>query len=460
MTAAADQGEMGPSSARTLADLSAAEAARKIVEGAITSEELVGACLERIAEVDETVQAWTHLDTDYALEQARRADAARGAGEPCGPLHGVPVGIKDIFDTDDMPTEDGSPLHAGRAPVDDASAVARLRDAGAIIMGKTVTTEFAVFSPGKTRNPHDPSRTPGGSSSGSAAAVASRMVPLAIGSQTHGSTIRPASYCGILGFKPSHGLISRHRMLALSRALDHVGMFARTVEDIALIAEQLMGYDENDPDTRPGGRLELRAVATAEPPMPPKFAFVKTPAWDKAEDDTKEAFAELVEHLGPQASEVKLTEPFEQARALLEIILRTDLARHLGREYERGRDQMSESLREMIEDGQKHLAVDYLRAIEMAELLGEALDGLFDDYDAILTPAAPGEAPQGLEATGNPMFSTIWTLCGVPAITVPIMQGANGMPLGAQLVGRRRDDARLLRTARWLANDLADGDAP
>src|SRR5437867_13120357 len=240
-----------------LHSLSASEAARFIREGVI-----VEACLARVREVDEQVQAWTFLDPDYALAQARALDQLRLEGKPIGPLHGVPIGVKDIFDTADLPTENGSVLCAGRTPSRDATTVAMLRAAGAVIMGKTVTTEFAYFSPGKTRNPHNPEHTPGGSSSGSAAAVATEMVPLAIGSQTNGSTIRPAAFCGVLGFKPTHGLISRHGVLTLSRTLDHVGLFARTVEDIALLAEQLVGYVGRDPDTRHRPRIPFIEVAT------------------------------------------------------------------------------------------------------------------------------------------------------------------------------------------------------
>src|SRR5262245_21322204 len=232
-----------------LYSISATEAAQLIGDGVISSEELVAACLARIQEVDPQIQAWAFLDPDHALAQARALDQLRLAGKPIGPLHGVPIGIKDIFDTADMPTENGSVLCSGRTPSRDATVVSLLRGAGAVIMGKTVTTEFAYFSPGKTRNPINPEHTPGGSSSGSAAAVAANMVALAIGSQTNGSTIRPAAYCGVIGFKPSHGLISRHRVSPLSRTLDHVGLFARSIDDIALLAEQLIAYDENDSDT-------------------------------------------------------------------------------------------------------------------------------------------------------------------------------------------------------------------
>ncbi|PYN39331.1 MAG: amidase, partial [Candidatus Rokuibacteriota bacterium] len=231
--------------------LSASEAARLIREGVLSSAELVQACLARVRETDAEVQAWAFLDPDHALAQARAADDWRLGGRPLGPLHGVPVGIKDIIDTADMPTENGSVLHAGRTPSRDAAVVSMLRAAGAVIMGKTVTTEFAVRAPGKTKNPHNSAHTPGGSSSGSAAAVAAGMVPAALGSQTGGSTIRPASFCGVYGLKPTHGLIPRHGMFRLSRTLDHVGLFARTIEDLALLMEQLVGHDERDPDSRP-----------------------------------------------------------------------------------------------------------------------------------------------------------------------------------------------------------------
>src|SRR4029434_9926571 len=224
--------------------LTASTAARLICDAVISSEQFVEACLARIREVDGQVQAWSFLDPDHALAQARAADESRLQGRPTGRLHGVPVGVKDIFDTADMPTENGSVLYAGRTPSRDATVVARLRAAGAVVMGESVTPEFPYFSPGKTRNPHNPEHTPGGSSSGSAAAVAAGMVPLALGSQTNGSTIRPAAYCGVVGFKPTHGMISRQGILTLSRTLDHVGLFARTIEDIALLAEQLIGQDE------------------------------------------------------------------------------------------------------------------------------------------------------------------------------------------------------------------------
>ncbi len=439
-----------------LAQLSAVEAVEAIASGRLTSEELVRACLERIDQIDDTVKAWTHLDPEHALEQARAADLSRQEGKALGPLHGIPIGVKDIFDTKDMPTEDGTVLHAGRTPVEDATVVARMRTAGAIVMGKTVTTELALYAPGKTANPHDPERTPGGSSSGSAAAVAAHMVPLAIGTQTNGSVIRPASFCGVWGFKPSHGMISRHRILQLSRHLDQVGVFARTIEDAALFASELMAYDERDPDTRPRARPKLVETMLEEPPVTPRLAFVKTPVWDQASEDSHEAFHELVEHLGENAAEATLAPSFDEAHELHRTILDADLARCFEREYAEGKDKLSAKLREMIEHGQKCLAVDYNEAVSRVPLLTGLFDEIFQQYDAILTPATTGEAPLGLESTGSPTFCTIWTLCGMPAVSLPILQGANGLPIGAQLVAPKGDDARLLRTARWLA-ELVEG---
>jgi Asp-tRNA(Asn)/Glu-tRNA(Gln) amidotransferase A subunit family amidase len=436
--------------------LSASEAARLIRDGAISSEQLIEACLARVREADGEVQAWAFLDPDYALEQARAADDLKRQGLPIGPLHGVPVGIKDIFDTADMPTENGSVLHAGRMPARDASVVALLRAAGAVIMGKTVTTEFAFRAPGKTRNPHNPEHTPGGSSSGSAAAVAAGMVPLAIGSQTNGSIIRPAAFCGVVGFKPTHGLIPRYGMLAQSRTLDHVGLFARTVEDIALLAEQLVGYDERDPDTRPRARIPFLSVTSAEPPLSPMFAFVKTPHWVRADEDTKESFAELGEILGDRIEAIELFPSSLEGWECHRTVQEAEMAANLEHEWQRGRERMSEVLRSQIERGREARALDYQRAMNSVQPMVEAFQELFEQrYDAILTPCAPGPAPRGLASTGDPAFCTLWTLCGMPAVSLPLLQSKDGLPLGVQLVGPRLGDARLLRTARWLASLIA-----
>jgi Asp-tRNA(Asn)/Glu-tRNA(Gln) amidotransferase A subunit family amidase len=436
--------------------LSAVDAAQQIREGTLSSEDLVKACLERIRELEPKIQAWTFLDEAHALAQASAADELRRSGQAVGPLCGVPVGVKDIIDTADMPTENGTVLHAGRTPRHDAAVVTRLRAAGAIILGKTVTTECAYFHPGKTRNPHDPDHTPGGSSSGSAAAVAAGMVPLALGSQTNGSLIRPAAFCGVYGFKPTHGLIPRTGILKLSHTLDHVGVFARTLEDIALAAEELVGYDEGDPDTRPRARVPFRAVAAEEPPIPPVIAFVKTPMWKHAEPETQEAFAELVEALGDRVEEVELFPSATEAWDWHKTVMEAEMAANLEREWLSGREKLSEKLRALIERGREIRAVDYQRALARIAPVQESFEELFTQrYDAILTPAAPGTAPKGLDSTGDPSFCTLWTLVGLPAVSMPLLQGANGLPLGVQLVGRRHFDARLLRTARWLARQVA-----
>lgn len=438
-----------------LNQLHAIDAARGIREGLFSSEELVQSCLDHVRAVDEKVRAWAFLDPEHALQQARAADEWRLEGRAVGALHGVPVGIKDIIDTHDMPTEDGTVLHAGRMPDRDATLVARLREAGAVIMGKTVTTELATYAPGKTRNPHAPDHTPGGSSSGSAAAVAAGMVPLAVGTQTNGSVIRPAAYCGVFGFKPTFGLISRHGVLRQSRWLDQIGVFARCVEDLALIAEPLIGFDENDPDTRPVARLPLLATATQDPPLRPWLAFVKTPMWEQAEKETQEAFAELVEHIGERVEEFEFPAQFRQAIEWHRTIMEADIAKSFAAEYERGADKLSASLRGQIERGRRVPAVDYNRALDRIPALNGALNELFEQRcDVIVTPATTGTAPRGLDSTGDPVFCTLWTLCGMPTVTLPLMRGENGLPLGVQLVGRRGDDARLLRTARWLVNHL------
>lgn len=457
MTASGNNLSNGPAGTtqQYLSAMSATQAAAAIRAGEMTAEELVQACLNAIEANEDRVRAWHYLDPAHALDQAREADSQRRSGMPTGPLHGIPIGIKDIFDTRDMPTEDGTPLHRGRTPAYDATAVARLREAGAIIMGKTVTTELAVYSPGKTRNPHDPGRTPGGSSSGSAAAVASGMVPLAIGSQTNGSIIRPATYCGVYGYKPSHGMISRHRVLQLSRNLDHVGVFARSVEDVALIARQMMGYDERDPDMRPRPLPDLVSLACEAPPTPPRLAFIRTSAWDQAESDLREGFDELIDFLGDHVTEVELPQLFSRAYEWHRCIMEADLAVNLRREYTRGASALSGELARMIERGRQVLAIEYNQALESVPMLVDIIAEMLLEYDAIITPAATGEAPVGLESTGSPIFCTPWSLCGVPAISLPLLEGSNGMPIGVQMVASKGDDGRLLRTARWLAEATA-----
>ncbi|HEX6144650.1 MAG TPA: amidase [Geminicoccaceae bacterium] len=434
--------------------MSARALAAALHDGRTSAAEVVERCLERIAAREEEVRAWTFLDPDHARRQARALDDFRRHGLPMGPLHGVPVGVKDIVDTKDFGTENGTVLHAGRRPRQDATIVQRLRSAGAVVLGKTVTTELAAYAPGKTRNPHDPAHTPGGSSSGSAAAVADGMVPLAIGTQTNGSVIRPAAFCGVYGFKPSHGLIPRTGVLAQSRPLDTIGTMGGYLEDAALLAEVLIGADGHDPDVLPVAPPRLLELLDQPPPVVPTLAFVRSPVWDQAEEETRSAFAELQGALGDRVEEVELPSAFARAHDLQRTLMEADFARSFHDLYERGADQLSPTMRGQIERGRTLLAVDYNRAVEAIAVYNTVLDGLFDRYDAILTPSAPGPAPRGLDATGSPAFCTIWTLCGTPALTLPLLQSERGLPIGVQLVGCKNEDGRLLRTARWLVETL------
>jgi Asp-tRNA(Asn)/Glu-tRNA(Gln) amidotransferase A subunit family amidase len=423
--------------------------------GALRAVEVAESFLARVHETDERVEAWAFLDQDHVMKQAKALDDLRRSGRPIGPLHGVPVGLKDIIDTRDMPTANGTAIDAGRRPGRDSFVAAQLRASGALIMGKTVTTELAYFTPNRTRNPHDPGRTPGGSSSGSAAAVAAGMVPLALGTQTAGSVIRPASFCGIFGFKPTHGLIPRTGILGQAPELDTVGAFAQTLEGAALLAEAIQGFDPQDTDTSPQPRHRLLDDCRSKPPLKPLFAFVRSPVWEHAEETTKEAFAELVEALGEQCDAVELPEVFANGGAAQNTLMLTGMARSYRAYYERARDQLSDRLRKAVEEGRAISAQDYLTARDWREVLNAGLEQIFERYDAILTPTAPGEAPVGLEATGDPVFCRLWTLCGTPTVSLPLLTGPAGMPLGVQLVGRRGWDGRLLRTARWLVDHLA-----
>lgn len=440
-----------------LTALTATKAAEKLRSGAMSAETYTQACLDQIAAREPTVHAFAHLDAAHALAQARALDERKRKGEPLGALHGVPVAIKDIFDTSDYPTECGSPLRRGNRPTRDAASVERLRRAGAVIIGKTVTTEFAYFHPGPTRNPHDPERTPGGSSSGSAAAVAAHMAPLAIGSQTNGSVIRPATFCGVFGFKPTHGTISRARTLVLSHALDHVGVFANALEDCALILDVLAGFDGEDPDSRQSEPVFRKAIAETSTAQP-RLAFVRTPVWNKADEEARAAFAALVEKLGTVVVEtVDLPDYFAGAWPDQRTVMAVDMKRNLGALVEAGDDKDSSSqLREFLAEGQKTSAERYQAARDNTRRYRDGIAEILKNHDAILTPAAPGVAPKGM-ATGDPAFNSLWSLTGVPAVTLPLLKGQQGMPIGVQLIGNFGADAALLRTANWLWRRMASG---
>jgi len=430
---------------------SATEIAGRIARAELSAEAFARELLQRVHETEPRVQAWAWLDPDHLLAQARAFDERCRLGQAGGPLGGLPVAVKDIIDVAGLPTEDGTVLHAGRIADSDAAVVTALRRVGGLPMGKSVTTELATYAAGKTRNPHDLAHSPGGSSSGSAAAVAAGMAPLAIGTQTNGSVIRPAAFCGVVGFKPSFGCISRAGVLTQSPTLDQIGVFARTVDDAALLAQALFGHDERDPATRPLPVPPLADIARSEPPAQPRFAWIATPWWDRVAPDARAAFGELLARLGGSAVPRELPTDAEGAIDRHRTIMEADIAGSYESDYERDRDRLSPSLRAQIERGREVTAVQYRRAVEGIPPLVAALDPLFAEFDAILTPATLGTAPRFEDGTGDPLMCTLWTLCGVPAVSLPLLRGANGLPLGVQLVGRRGDDARLLRTARWLA---------
>ena len=442
--------------AGAILSLSAVDLKGRLASGALRAVELVEACLARIASLEPQVQAWAWLDGAHALEQAAALDKRRAAGLPIGALHGLPVGLKDIIDTKGIPTANGTVIDAGRVPAQDAWLVSRLRAEGAIVMGKTVTTECAYLHPGRTRNPHNTAHTPGGSSQGSAAAVAAGMVPLAIGTQTGGSVIRPASFCGIVGFKPSFGMIPRSGILTQSPFLDTVGVFAKTVEDCALLAEVLAGHDPADPATAPQPTPRLFDTAMAKAPVTPMIALVALPGQEQADPEMLGAMAELAGLL-PDCFEVPLP-GFDDIAAIRQRINFAEMAKCYYALERRGRDQMSDPLRAALDEGKAVLARDYIAALDWRDLMNTVLTQIFERCDVIMCPAALGPAPEGLESTGSALFNGLWTLAGVPAITLPLFTAENGMPMGVQLVARRGDDARLLRTARWLAHHVQTSD--
>lgn len=428
-----------------------------IASGAITAEAATAACLNRIAQTEPQLRAWAYVDGQNAMAQARALDQRRKSGAAIGVLHGVPVGIKDVIDTAGMPTEYGSPIAKGRVPPQDALVVARLRTAGAVILGKTVTTECAFMHPSDSRNPHDPARSPGGSSAGSAVAVASGQVPVAVGTQTGGSVIRPASYCGIVGFKPSYGLIGRTGILPQSPFLDTVGAFGRDLQDAALLAEVMAGHDPQDSATAMQPVPRLAQAASEAPPLPPLLSVVALPG---AQQVMLDALGELTDALGGRAHRVDLPAVFAEADQIRRRINLAELAKCYYALEHQGRDQMSATLRDGLDEGKQTLARDYLAALDWRQVLNAGLDELLTRCDAILCPASPGPAPELSEnSTGSPAMNGPWTLCGVPAITLPLLTDANGLPMGVQLIGRRGEDARLLRVAHWLMEQFHDSTA-
>lgn len=424
----------------------------RLASGALDALTLIDSYIARIEAREAEVGAWAWFDPEFARAQARTLDAYRRSGRPLGRLHGLPVALKDVIDTAKIPTENGCDRDAGRIPLRDAFVVERLKKEGAIIMGKTVTTELAFMHPGKTANPHNLAHTPGGSSQGSAAAVADGMVPLAIGTQTGGSIIRPASYCGVMGYKPTFGAIPRRGVLTQSPTLDTVGVFASDPAGAALLAEVLFGHDPEDSATALCPAPALHTAALSAPPIAPVFGFVTPPGWDTATPQMREAFDELVSALGEQAFELPLPSVFVDAAEQRKKINFAEMAYHYYHYAKDMGDGLSEVTRDAIADGNAIPARDYLSACDRPKLLNAALDEMLTRCDAILCPAATGPAPKGLASTGDPIFNGLWTLCGTPCLSLPLLTSEEGLPMGVQLVGARNNDARLLRTAQWLFN--------
>jgi Asp-tRNA(Asn)/Glu-tRNA(Gln) amidotransferase A subunit family amidase len=418
--------------------LSAAEAVARLSSGSLTAEQLTRDHLDRI-EARASVKAWQHFDPDYALAQARAADRA---GRP-GLLAGLPVGVKDVIDTADMPTQHGSPIYRGNRPFADAACVALTRMAGGTILGKTVTTEFANRFPGATVHPHNPAHTPGGSSSGSAAGVADFQVPLGFGTQTGGSTIRPAAFCGVVGYKPSFGEFSRVGIKLQCQNLDTLGLICRSLDDISLMRAVLIEI--------PHRKVDRAAVA-------PRIGLCRTPGWEQADAATQaliERTASRLAAAGAKVSEVEFAAPFRNIADHHRRIFNYEAAHNYAYEHLVHRDQVSQVLLDTVLDpGSKLPLADYIEALETAEAFRAHLDDIFGGVDILLTPSAAGEAPEGLESTGDPAFNSIWTLGWVPCVTLPAGTGPKGLALGVQLVGQRFADERLLDAAAWVEKHL------
>ena len=425
-----------------------------IRDGHVTSRKLVESCLERI-EADAALAAWVHVDTEGALARAGECDRLRQAGRPLGRLHGVPVGLKDIIDVAGMPCECGAAAMAGRVPETDARLVETLRAAGAVIIGKTVTTELAFTKTAVTRNPINPAHTPGGSSSGSAAAVAAGHVPLAVGSQTNGSVIRPASFCGTFAIKPSAGIISRSGVLATSGTLDQMGVLGQSLADIGLLCDVLGGYDQGDPASYARPRPAMQAGAGAEVPIEPNFLWFDMPYFDRLTPAARDGMAELLDVLGDRVERIDAADSFAGFIAAHKIIHGHEYASLLGWILDENPDGISRESRDAIALGRTYSRAAYDEAQEMRRQAMAFFATLFTEFDAVISPAALGEAPLFEAGTGDAICQTIFTLAGLPAVTLPLLVGDKGLPIGVQLVGGAEEDDRLLRTAHWMLALLA-----
>ena len=430
-----------------------------IRDGHITSRKIVGSCLERI-EADAALAVWVHVDAEGALARADECDRLRQSGRPLGRLHGVPVGLKDIIDVAGMPCECGAAVMAGRVPETDARLVEALRAEGAVIIGKTVTTELAFMQAAATRNPVNPAHTPGGSSSGSAAAVAAGHVPLAVGSQTNGSMIRPASFCGTFAIKPTAGIISRTGVLATSGTLDQMGVFANSLEDLGLLADVLGSYDQRDPASFARPRPAMRAGAGAEVPIEPNFLWFDMPYFDRLTPAARGGMEELLGALGDRVERIDAAESFAGFIAAQKIIHGHEYASLLGWIVDESPEGVSPGISQKSQDaialGRTYGQDAYDEAQEMRRQAMAFFATLFTEFDAVISPAALGEAPLFEEGTGDPICQTIFTLAGLPAVTLPLLVGDRDLPIGVQLAGGAEEDDRLLRTANWMLTALAE----
>ncbi|MDE2515026.1 MAG: amidase [Rhodospirillales bacterium] len=421
--------------------LTATEARRRMRAGKLDPVALMEACIARIDAAESRIRAFAWFDA-----RAARAAAAHCArhGDPEAPLFGLPIGVKDVFDTADMPSAYGSPIWAGHRPRADAAAVAWARAAGAVVIGKTVTTEFATRTPGPTGNPANPAHTPGGSSSGSAAGVGAGFFPLAYGTQTAGSVIRPAAYCGVVGYKPSFGLIERFGMKVMAASLDTVGVIAASVADCALFAGAVSGCDLGEPEARPA-----RA---------PRIGVCRSPTWDQAAPETRALLEDAAGRLARAGAEVVERALPAAFAALIEahpIVMNAESACAMGWELAHARTGLSASLLERLTFGLTRSETERRAAYRVFAETRAAFPAATEGVDILLTPSAPGEAPAGLGWTGDPAFNSIWTSLGVPCVTVPAGSGPSGMPLGIQIVGRNGEDRATLAWAEWVSAALS-----
>ncbi len=438
------------------------EASTYLSQGKLSPIDLVKSLLERIDKVEPKVKAWTTLDREGALEAAARCKQELEQGKPRGPLHGIPVGVKDIFYTQGLRTTMGSRIFADFVPTYDATTVRRLKEAGAIILGKTASTEFAYFDPAPTRNPWNLEHTPGGSSSGSAAAVASEMCPAALGSQTAGSLLRPGAYCGVVSLKPTYGRISRHGIFPDAWCLDHPGFFVRSVEDAALLLKVLAGHDPQDAHSSKEPVPDYpQALQHFE--GPPRIGLVREFFLDHAEEEVRKHFEGVIQHLagaGATVQDVKMPQSFSAVQAAHRTIMRVEMAAVHEDLFHQHKEKYSAKLRELIETGMLVSGVQYLRAQRIRNQFIQDMIPLLNRWDVLLSPTTASPAPKGLQATGDPSFNIPWTFSGFPAITIPSGLSESGLPLGIQLAAAHFKEDRLLGVAHWCEKVLGFKEKP